>query len=235
MQYQTKVLHLAFQQATRKQDRQTWRCATPKCTLSTEQPLIKARTLKNRLADKAFESENEDDFAPQYAPVNAKDLKVGAKVFVNNLHQEGIVQNIRPQKEEAEILCGSIRIRSKISELSVVITQPKAQPKTKSAKWKKNGVADNVQVTKSLKPKPASSLEINVIGLTVHEAIPEVEGFLDAAVISNLEEVRIVHGMGTGKLRAGIHDFLRTHRSVAQFRLGKYGEGDTGVTIVKLK
>ena len=90
-------------------------------------------------------------------------------------------------------------------------------------------------MAKFLKPKPASSLEINVIGLTVHEALPEIELFLDSAVISNLEEVRIVHGMGTGKLRAGIHEFLRTHSNVAEYRLGKYGEGDTGVTIVKLK
>ena len=50
-----------------------------------------------------------------------------------------------------------------------------------------------------------------------------------------MEEVRIVHGMGTGKLRAGIHDFLRKHRNVAEFRLGRYGEGETGVTIVKIK
>ena len=88
---------------------------------------------------------------------------------------------------------------------------------------------------KSLQEKPLPSLEINVIGLTVHEALPDVEAFIDAAVISNLEEVRIVHGVGTGKLRAGIHDFLRTHKNVAEYRLGKYGEGETGVTIVKIK
>ena len=197
--------------------------------------LIKARTLKNKLADKAFESEHEDDFTPQYAPVKANELQIGARVFVKTLNQEGIVQNIRLQKGEAEIVCGSIRMRSKISDLSVVISAPKAQTKPKVQKEKNKRASDNVQVTKSLQPKRTSSLEINVIGLTVHEAIPEVEGFLDAAVISNLEEVRIVHGMGTGKLRAGIHEFLRTHRNVAEYRLGKYGEGDTGVTIVKLK
>ena len=92
-----------------------------------------------------------------------------------------------------------------------------------------------MQIFKTLSPRPAPALEINVIGKTVHEALPEVEAFLDSAVISNLQEVRIVHGMGTGKLRAGIHEFLRTHKSVAEYRLGKYGEGDTGVTIVKIK
>ena len=71
--------------------------------------------------------------------------------------------------------------------------------------------------------------------MTVQEALPEVEAFLDAAVLANLEEVRIVHGVGTGKLRAGIQDFLRKQKNVAEFRLGKYGEGETGVTIVKIK
>ena len=103
----------------------------------------------------------------------------------------------------------------------------------KSTKLQKK--TEKVQVNKSLKPKPAPCLEINLVGLTVHEALPEVEAFLDSALLSNLEEVRIVHGMGTGKLRAGIHEYLRTNRNVESFRLGKYGEGDTGVTIVKLK
>ena len=89
-------------------------------------------------------------------------------------------------------------------------------------------------MSKSLAPKPVPTLELNVIGMTVQEALPDVAGFIDSAVISNLEEVRIVHGVGTGKLRAGIHDFLRSHKNVAEFRLGRYGEGETGVTVVKI-
>ena len=83
--------------------------------------------------------------------------------------------------------------------------------------------------------KPMPTLEINVIGKTVLDAIPDVEAFIDSAVLANLEEVRIVHGMGTGKLRAGIHEYLRKCSNVAEFRLGRYGEGETGVTIVKIK
>ena len=117
----------------------------------------------------------------------------------------------------------------------MVIPTQTAQTTNKGRKWQKSGKTETVQVKNSVRPKALPSLELNVIGLTVHEALPEVEAFLDAAVISNLEGVRIVHGMGTGKLRAGIHDFLRTHRSVEEYRLGKYGEGETGVTIVKIK
>lgn len=201
----------------------------------TESDLIKARTLKNRLQDKAYESENEDDFTPKYEPIDSNELRVGSTVFVKNIAQEGVVQSVRLQKGEAEIQCGGMRIRSKLSELYIPQVRANTVKPSSSKNWKKSGSNDNVQVTKKLQTKPAPTLEINVIGLTVHEALPEIEAFLDAAVISNLEEVRIVHGMGTGKLRAGIHEYLRTHPNVAEYRLGKYGEGDTGVTILKIK
>ena len=200
----------------------------------SEGDLIKARTLKNRLNDKAYESETEE-YERQYVDIQAEKLKQGDKVFVKNIGQEGVVQNVRLQKNEAEILCGNMRVRSKISDLAAIIPTITAQTKNKSLKWQKQGKEEKVQVKKSLQAKPAPTLEINVIGLTVHEALPEVEAFIDSAVIANLEEVRIVHGVGTGKLRAGIHDFLRVHKNVENYRLGKYGEGETGVTIVKIK
>lgn len=196
----------------------------------SEADLIKARTLKNKIADKVYESEEEEK--PQHLPVKAETLKVGDKVYVTSLSQEGEVVNIRLQKGEAEVLCGNIRLRSKISDLYAVIYEKKAH--TKPNKYK-NKPLSNVQVTKSLAPKPLPSLELNVIGMTVQEALPDVANFIDSAVVSNLEEVRIVHGVGTGKLRAGIHEFLRSNKNVAEFRLGKYGEGETGVTVVKIK
>lgn len=199
----------------------------------SEADLIKARTLKNRLGDKAYDNEKEEFIRPQYVPASADKLKTGDRVFVKSTNQEGIVQGLRPQKNEAEVLCGNIRIRSKISELSVLIAGNNAQTDRKQTK--KSGKTDNIQVAKRLAPKPLPTLELNVIGKTVSEALPDVEAFIDSAVIANLEEVRIVHGVGTGKLRAGIHDFLKKHRNVAQFRLGKYGEGETGVTIVTIK
>ncbi|MBE7085192.1 MAG: endonuclease MutS2, partial [Clostridiales bacterium] len=202
----------------------------------TEADLIKARTLKNKLGDKVYDTENEELIRPIFQPAHEKDLAIGKKVYVQNINQEGIIQNLRPQKQEAEVLCGNIRVRSKFSDLSIVIHGEKAQAIKDKKRWEKNKKAfSNVEVKKSLVAKPAPALELNVIGKTVHEALPDVEAFLDSAIIANLEEVRIVHGMGTGKLRAGIHEFLRTHRNVAEFRLGKYGEGDTGVTIVKIK
>lgn len=199
----------------------------------SEADLIKARTLKNKLADKAYESEEEGLNLTQYLPVSVSELKTGDKVFAKNIGQEGIVQNVRVNKGEAEILCGNIRLRCKISDLA---RAQESKPSTsKKPKWQIKKEGEKVQVKKTLNSKRTPTLELNVIGMTVHEALPEVEAFLDSAVLSNLEEVRIIHGMGTGKLRAGIHEFLRTQRNVAEYRLGKYGEGDTGVTIVKIK
>ena len=199
----------------------------------SEADLIKARTLKNRLGDKAYDNEKEEFSRPQYIPAKIENLKAGDKVFVKNINQEGVVQKVRLQKNEAEIFCGNIRVRSKISVLSVLIPERNAQNDKKKPAGKR--VSDRVQVSKNLTPKPLPSLELNVIGMTVQEAQPEVEAFIDGAVCANLEEVRIVHGVGTGKLRAGIQDYLKKHRNVEEFRLGKYGEGETGVTIVKIK
>lgn len=188
--------------------------------------LIKARTLKNKLKDTAFENENEEIIRPLCRTATANDLKVGASVYLRATDQTGVVQSVRAEKKEAEVLCGSMRMRCKFSELFVVENTQITQTDKKKEK---------VQITKSLAPRPAPSLEINVIGETVQDALSQIVGFLDAAVLANLEEVRIVHGMGTGKLRAGIHEFLKKQKHVESYRLGKYGEGDTGVTIVKIK
>lgn len=77
--------------------------------------------------------------------------------------------------------------------------------------------------------------EINVIGKTVDDAIMIVDEFIDSAVVAGMSQIWVIHGMGTGKLRAGLHEHFRHHRNVAQFRLGTYGEGESGVTVLTLK
>lgn len=196
----------------------------------SEADLIKARTLKNRLNDTAYFADA-DETRMEYQPVAEKDIVVGKTVFVQSVSAEGVIQSVRFPKREAEVLCGNMRLRCKFSDLAMVIRRENAQTKPKKGAKK----SDKVEVKKSLIPKPAPSLEINVIGKTVLDALPDVEAFIDSAVIAGLEEVRIVHGVGTGKLRAGIQEFLRKNPHVAEFRYGKYGEGETGVTIVKIK
>ena len=84
-------------------------------------------------------------------------------------------------------------------------------------------------------PVQSVKTEINLLGMTVSEAVQEVDAFIDRAVLAGLEEVKIIHGTGTGKLKEGIRNHLRGMKNVAEFRQGIYGEGDAGVTIVKLK
>ena len=79
------------------------------------------------------------------------------------------------------------------------------------------------------------SHEINLLGLTVDEAISIVDKYLDDCFLAKLSPIRLVHGKGTGALRNGIHKFLKTNKHVDSFRLGTFGEGEMGVTIVNLK
>lgn len=77
-------------------------------------------------------------------------------------------------------------------------------------------------------------MELNLLGKTVDEAIAELDKYLDDAYLAHVPSVRIVHGKGTGALRKGVHTYLRRNKRVKSFRLGEFGEGDAGVTIVVL-
>ena len=79
------------------------------------------------------------------------------------------------------------------------------------------------------------SSELNLLGMTTDEAIVELDKYLDDAYLAHLSPVRIVHGKGTGALRKAVHQYLRRQKHVASYRLGEYGEGDAGVTIVEFK
>ena len=184
----------------------------------TEVDLIRARTLKNRMA-----AEEKPEDAPVRAlPVDAAKLKAGDRVLVGAMGAEGTVLSVRRDRGTCEVQTGALRVNAKIADLYL----PAA---------KRTAEKERVQVTRNLAPRPSASRECNLIGMTTSEGVAEAEAFLDAAVVANLHEVRIVHGYGTGKLRAAVHEMLRRHPRVEQFRLGKYGEGEGGVTVVELK
>lgn len=185
----------------------------------TERDLIRARTLKNRM-----QSAPEEEEPVRAAPVDPKTLRAGDAVLIGSMGTEGRVTAVRPEKGMCEVQAGALKVRVKISDLYAV--------RSRSGQPAKDG---GVQVVRTLNDRGPARPECNVIGMTVDEAIPEVENFLDAAVVSNLHEVRIVHGMGTGRLRAAVQAYLKKHPRVEGFRLGKYGEGESGVTVVTLK
>ncbi len=186
--------------------------------------LIKARTLKNKLKDAAYGEERAEEKLNEYEPATADNLHVGDNVYFATLESVGQVLSVNAGKGEAEVLCGTIKTRCKISALQKVNISADRQNKRE------------VRIRKSGDFAPSKpELEINLLGMTVPEALSEVDNFIDRAVLNNLEEIKVIHGVGTGKLREAISAHLRRHKNVSSFRLGKYGEGETGVTIITLK
>ena len=189
----------------------------------TEADLIRARTLKNKLADQAYDSEREEEEKPTEQPVSVRALRGGDRVFVKALGAVGEVLSVHEKKKEAEVLVGSMRLNVKEKDLRAVSGSPRGRP------------VERVRVVHKTEPILAVKTEINLLGMTVPEAIREVDAFIDRAVLAGLEEVKIIHGIGTGKLKEGIRRHLREMPNVQEFRAGAYGEGEAGVTIVKLR
>ena len=191
----------------------------------TPADLIRARTLKNKIADKAYGMEFEKDEPERRVPADLATLKAGDKVFVGAMESAGEVVSVNARKKEAEVLVGSIRMNVKAGDLFRIVGGKK-----------KDSPKNEVRVVRNISSNTgAVQTEINLLGMTVSEAIEETDAFIGRAVLAGLEEVKIVHGVGTGKLRDGIREHLRKHKNVAEFRSGKYGEGEAGVTVVKLK
>ena len=155
--------------------------------------------------------------------LSINELKTGMPVFVSKLNQEGTVLSIsKDNKVQVQLALGKMFFNIEDLELS------NKQIATNNSK------KTDYSSRKEFKAKAISS-EINVLGYNVDEACFAIDKYLDNCILSGLPSIRIVHGKGTGALRAGIHKFLKTHPHVKSFRLGTFGEGEMGVTIVELK
>lgn len=153
--------------------------------------------------------------------LDIKDIKPNTEVFVSSLGQNGIIVSNISKSNEVQVQIGSMKMNINIKYLE----------KTKNSNKKTSSTVSYNSVSKTRTAKP----EINVIGLNVDEAIFVIDKFLDDCYLAKLQTVRIVHGKGTGKLREGIHKFLKTNSHVKSFRIGTFGEGEMGVTVVDLK
>lgn len=153
------------------------------------------------------------------------DFKLGTAVKVLSMNLSGTVSSLPNAKGDLYVQMGILRSLVPISDLEIIdepVITSKHMQKTSSGKMK---------MSKSLSVRP----EINLLGKTVDEAIAELDKYLDDAYLSHVSPVRIVHGKGTGALRKGVHDYLKRVKYVKSYRLGAFGEGDAGVTIVEFK
>ena len=154
------------------------------------------------------------------------DFKLGESVKVLSMNLTGTISSKPDSRGNVTVQMGILRSQVNISDLEIIEEvnpySPKAMKRTSKGRIKMN---------KSLSVSP----EINLLGKTVDEAVSELDKYLDDALLSHLNSVRVVHGKGTGALRKGIHEYLRRQKHVKSYRLAEYGEGDAGVTIVELK
>ena len=186
----------------------------------------KANKLRNKLNDEISSIKTNVEDVQITHPILRENIKKGLTVWVSNLNSEGVIVSGISKDDTVQVQIGVMKINVDIKYLQ----------ETKKGSASSNNKNKNYTYTErsSLKSQQISS-EINLLGLTVDEAIPVIDKYLDDCYIAKLSPVRIVHGKGTGALRTGIHRYLKTNKIVDSFRLGTFGEGEMGVTVVNLK
>ena len=158
---------------------------------------------------------------PRRKRKKVKNLRSGEWVRVLDLNREGTVSQVQEAADTAEVLVGQFKIKTSLDNLERVRG--------------KTGTSDSgPSPTPVVSSSDEARREINVIGLTVDEALPRVDKFIDTALLANLETVTVIHGSGSGRLRDGIQSYLRAHKAVSGFEPGDPLRGGMGVTVVRL-
>ena len=165
--------------------------------------------------------------------IDPKKLKLGDGVRVLSMNLNGTVSSLPNSKGDLYVQMGILRSLVNLSDLELLNEQSVSGPTLGSGSGKKKtgSGSSSARMSKSFTISP----EVNLIGMTTDEAIPELDKYLDDAYLAHLPSVRVVHGRGTGALKNAVHKHLKKLKYVKDFRLGVFGEGDTGVTIVTFK
>jgi len=173
-----------------------------------------------KINDKISNLSNEKELKKQVKnSIKLEDLKIGQTIYIPNLDKQATILNIQ-NKNNIQVQIGIIKTNIKLNEIELTEKQEKENT--------------NIKIQIQNKAQTISS-SINVIGKNIEEAIIEIDKYLDDAYISKIGIVTIVHGKGTGKLKDGIHNYLKKNKYIKSFRLGNYSEGQNGVTIVEMK
>ena len=189
----------------------------------------KRQKLRDKMKEKdsglsSLNSKKQNTAAGQKTPDPSK-LKKGDSVKILSMNLKGTVSSLPDAKGNLFVQCGIIRTQTNIKDLALIDEEVVQTPTLK-----RTG-AGKIKMSKTL----SVSTEINLLGRTVDEAIAELDKYLDDAYLAHLPSVRVVHGKGTGALRNAVHSHLKRLKFVKEYRLGEYGEGDAGVTIVTFK
>ncbi|MCL1830981.1 MAG: endonuclease MutS2 [Oscillospiraceae bacterium] len=152
-------------------------------------------------------------------------VEVGQTAFITSLAQTGQIMSLPDENGYVQVKSGNIRTR--------VLKDTLKQPEAEGNNQKKSKPKETVKINQS--NERSSRNELNLLGKTVDEAIIETDRFIDQALMGKLSTIYLIHGKGTGRLRSALQQHLRSLKTVKRFRLGGYGEGDSGVTIVELE
>lgn len=187
--------------------------------LNSNTSLKNANQLRNKLNSKLKETKIEET-SKEPIGIAKEDIIIGMNVIIPTLNQTGIITSLPNKSNQVQLQIGNAKMNFNINNL--VKSNKTAINTLNQIKSKNNTTIKSLNIPS----------EINVIGLNVDEAIPIVDKYLDDCYIANLPSCRIVHGKGTGALRKGIHAFLKNNTRVKSYRLGTFGEGEMGVTII---
>lgn len=190
--------------------------------LKNNTSISKANSLRNGL-NSSLNSVRYNDTTNSKLQICKKDLQVGTKLRLNTINDIATVVSLSGKSHQIQVQVGSIKMNINVSDIIDICNS--SDSKTTSV----------IKHTHSISKAKTANAEINVIGQTIDEACFVIDKYLDDCILAKLKTVRIVHGKGTGKLREGIHSFLRKHPHVKSFRLGTFGEGEMGVTVIELK
>ena len=194
---------------------------------SAAQRAARAREIARKDAERLFaKSDVAHNPVRQFVPL--KEVRVGQEVVIAEYDQLATVTSLPDRNSMVEVRAGIIRTKVPLSGL-------KAPDKLQKPQKKGGRTAPAPRSTTVQRVERSASMEINLLGMTVEEALMETDQFIDHAVMNGQTMVYLIHGKGTGALRNAIHQHLRGHKNVKSFRLGRYGEGEAGVTVVELK
>ena len=180
--------------------------------------------LKQELKDSQNQLMDEMDSMEPEGELTRENLKVGDLVFIKSMKQKGKVLEVN-DNQEVLLQVGIMKISTDLSDLKGVLD------KTQTPQTLERSATSGLLFQKSMEIKA----ELDLRGCTLQEAEERVDKYIDDACLAGLGTLFLIHGKGTGVLRKGLHEFLASHHQVKSFKLGEYGEGDSGVTVVSLK